>query len=135
MTPAPFFKSILRRWAGSQPLALLILVNIMIRLHHALLVAALLLPALSWAAGDAAAGRVKADTCMGCHGIENYANVYPSYRVPKLGGQHPEYLVAALKAYKSGERSHPTMRAQAAQMSETDMADIAAFLSSAPEVK
>lgn len=100
-----------------------------------LLAAILLLPVAAWAAGDAVEGKVKADTCMGCHGIVNYANVYPSYRVPMLGGQHPEIIVAALKAYKSGERSHPTMRAQAAQMSEQDMADIAAFLSSAPQAK
>jgi cytochrome c553 len=102
---------------------------------RALLAAVLLLPVAAWAGGDATAGKVKADTCMGCHGIANYANVYPSYRVPKLGGQHPEYIVSALKAYKSGERSHPTMHAQAAQMSDQDMADIAAFLSAAPQAK
>ena len=110
----------------------------MIYLQRALRVmiaAALMLPAAGNAAGDAVAGRIKADTCMGCHGIKDYSNVYPSYRVPKLGGQHPEYIVAALKAYKAGDRSHPTMYAQAAQMTEQDMADIAAFLSTAPKAK
>ncbi|MCX7072511.1 MAG: cytochrome c [Gammaproteobacteria bacterium] len=87
------------------------------------------------AVGDAAAGKVKAYTCYGCHGIVNYTNVYPSYHVPKLGGQHPDYIVAALKAYKSGERRHPTMTAQAANLSDQDMADIAAYLSKAPEKK
>ncbi|MCX7059729.1 MAG: c-type cytochrome [Nevskia sp.] len=87
------------------------------------------------AAGDAAAGKVKAYTCYGCHGIVNYTNVYPSYHVPKLGGQHPEYIVAALKAYKSGERPHSTMHAQAASLSDQDMADIAAYLTKAPEKK
>ncbi len=87
------------------------------------------------AAGDVEAGKVKSSTCIGCHGITNYSNVYPSYRVPKLGGQHPEYVVAALKGYKSGDRSHPTMQAQAAQMSDQDMADIAAFLTSAAAAK
>ena len=91
-----------------------------------------LLPALAWAAGDQEAGRVKANTCMGCHGIPNYTNVYPTYRVPKLGGQSEGLIVAALKAYKSGERPHPTMRAQAASLSEQDMADIAAYLNHAP---
>ena len=47
---------------------------------------------------------------------------------PKLQGQRPQYLLAALKAYKSGERSHGTMHAQAASMSEQDMADVAAYL-------
>ncbi len=87
------------------------------------------------AAGDAAAGKVKAYTCYGCHGIANYNNVYPSYHVPKLGGQHPEYIVAALQEYKNGERPHKTMHAQAATMSDQDMADIAAWLSTAPELK
>ncbi len=84
------------------------------------------------AAGDADAGRVKANTCMGCHGIPNYSNAYPTYRVPKLGGQSTGLIIAALKAYKSGERPHKTMRAQAANLTEQDMADIAAYLTQAP---
>lgn len=80
-----------------------------------------------FAAGDPEAGKVKATTCMGCHGIPGYTNVYPTYKVPKLGGQHAEYIVAALTAYKNGERSHSTMEAQAGSLSEQDMADIAAF--------
>ncbi len=79
------------------------------------------------AEGDAEAGEWKAITCMGCHGIEGYANVYPTYRVPKIGGQHPQYLVEALKAYRAGMRAHKTMRAQAASLSDQDMLDIAAY--------
>jgi cytochrome c553 len=79
-------------------------------------------------AGDAKRGHALAYTCNGCHGIPNYKNVYPTYSVPKLHGQRPEYLVAALKAYKSGERSHGTMHSQATTMNETDMRDVAAFL-------
>ena len=81
-------------------------------------------------AGDAENGKFKAQTCLGCHGVPSYGNVYPSYHVPKLVGQHAPYIVAALKAYQSGERSHPTMRAQAAGLTESDMTDIAAFFSS-----
>jgi cytochrome c553 len=44
-----------------------------------------------------------------------------------LSGQHSEYIVAALKAYKSGQRKHKTMVAQAASLSEQDMLDIAAY--------
>lgn len=95
------------------------------------LAAALLAPAAQ-AEGDAAEGRKKADTCMGCHGIPKYNNVYPTYRVPLLGGMPAGYIEAALKAYKSGERSHPTMQAQAATLSDQDMADIAAFFAAAP---
>jgi cytochrome c553 len=79
-------------------------------------------------AGDAERGRALAYTCNGCHAIPNYKNVYPTYSVPKLHGQRPEYLIAALKAYKSGERSHGTMHSQASSMNEQDMADAAAYL-------
>ena len=84
------------------------------------------------AAGDVEAGRVKANTCMGCHGIPNYNNAYPTYRVPRLGGQHPEYIVAALKEYREGKRPHPTMHAQALSLSDQDVEDIAAYLAKAP---
>jgi len=78
--------------------------------------------------GDVKRGKELAYTCNGCHAIPNYKNVYPTYSVPKLHGQRPQYLVAALKAYKSGERSHGTMHSQAASLSEQDMADVAAYL-------
>ncbi|MGH8363692.1 MAG: c-type cytochrome, partial [Gammaproteobacteria bacterium] len=55
------------------------------------------------AAGDPAAkGKVDSQTCLGCHGITDYTNVYPSYRVPKLAGQNAAYIVHALEEYKSG---------------------------------
>ena len=92
---------------------------------------ALVLSPSVYAEGDAAKGRVKAITCMGCHGIPGYHNAYPNYPVPRVGGQHPEYIVIALKAYKSGQRGHKTMQAQAASLSEQDMRDIAAYFASA----
>jgi cytochrome c553 len=84
------------------------------------------------AAGDPARGEELSYTCLGCHGIPGYKNVYPTYSVPELYGQHPEYIIAALKAYKSGERSHATMHQQAASLSDQDMADIASYLGSQP---
>jgi cytochrome c553 len=95
-------------------------------------VAALVLAAAGavHAAGDAAAGKQKTTLCQGCHGIPDYKTAFPSvYRVPKLGGQHAGYIVKALQGYKSGERSHPTMRAIAAGLSDQDMADLAAYYS------
>ncbi|MFK8028688.1 MAG: cytochrome c [Gammaproteobacteria bacterium] len=80
--------------------------------------------------GDAQAGRKKAETCIGCHGIEGYKNTYPTYRVPKLKGQHGAYIALALKAYRTGERTHPTMRSQAGTLSDQDIADIAAYIDS-----
>ncbi len=99
------------------------------------LTATLMCATVAQADGDPAAGRQKFYTCVGCHGIPNYNNAYPSYRVPKLGGQNAEYIVNALKEYKSGERSHQTMHAQATSLSDQDIADIAAYLSTAPEKK
>jgi cytochrome c553 len=95
------------------------------------LVAATTLPAGATAAGNAEAGKTKAFTCMGCHGVPGYNNVYPTYHVPKLGGQNAKYLVSALQAYKTGQRSHETMRAQAVTLSEQDMQDIAAYFEQA----
>lgn len=82
------------------------------------------------AAGSAEDGRMLTYTCMGCHGIANYKNAYPSYRVPKIGGQSYEYLVNALTEYRRGTRRHPTMQAQARTFSDQDIADISAYLSS-----
>lgn len=84
------------------------------------------------AAGDVQKGKTLAYTCLGCHGVANYSNVYPTYKVPKLVGQHPEYIVAALKAYRSGERSHGTMHAHAATLNDEDMQDIATYLAGTP---
>lgn len=84
-----------------------------------------------YAAGDPHAGREKTSMCAGCHGIPGWRTAYPSvYSVPKLGGQHADYLVAALKAYKSGERTHPSMKGIAASLSEQDMEDLAAYYAS-----
>lgn len=86
-------------------------------------------------AGDPARGAVLSDTCMGCHGIDGYRNGYPSYRVPKLGGQHPDYIVLALQGYKNKTRPHPTMHAQSMSQSEQDMRDIAAFFASEGQIR
>jgi cytochrome c553 len=80
------------------------------------------------AAGDAVAGKKKTTMCIGCHGIPGYRTAYPKvYNVPKIGGQHPDYLVKALKAYKTGARSHPSMKGIAATLSTQDMEDLAAY--------
>jgi cytochrome c553 len=92
-----------------------------------LLSAAILLPAAARAEGDAERGRKLAYTCMGCHGIENHKNAYPNYSVPKLGGQHATYIIAALTEYEAKARWHPTMRGLAATLSDQAKADIAAY--------
>jgi cytochrome c553 len=84
------------------------------------------------AAGNAERGAKLAYTCLGCHGVANYKNSVPVYNVPRLRGQHADYLVLALQAYQNGERSHATMHANSSSLDAQDMADIAAYLSGAP---
>ncbi|HKU85607.1 MAG TPA: c-type cytochrome [Casimicrobiaceae bacterium] len=85
-------------------------------------------PAAAGPAGDPVKGREKTRMCEGCHGIEGWRTAYPEvYRVPKLGGQHAAYLAAALKEYKSGARSHPSMRAIAGGLTDDDIANLAAY--------
>ena len=93
-----------------------------------LLAAAAFAATSAHAAGDKEGGRLKTYTCHGCHGVTGYKNAYPNYHVPRIAGQNFEYLVAALKAYQTGERSHPTMRAQGESLSAQDIDDIAAYL-------
>jgi cytochrome c553 len=85
-------------------------------------------PAL--AAGDPAAGAELGYSCLGCHGIKGYRNAYPSYRVPKLGGQKAAYLVIAITGYRDGKRAHPTMGAQASSLTDQQIEDVAAYLAS-----
>jgi cytochrome c553 len=85
-------------------------------------------PAL--AEGDLEAGKGLAYSCLGCHGIDGYRNAYPSYRVPKLGGQKAAYLVVALNGYRENTREHPTMTGQASSLSDQDIENVAAYLAS-----
>jgi cytochrome c553 len=84
-------------------------------------------------AGDATAGRAKTAMCAGCHEIPGWQTAFPeTYKVPRIVGQHPTYIVHALQAYKAGERQHPSMRAIAASLSDKDMADLAAYYGQQP---
>jgi cytochrome c553 len=81
--------------------------------------------------GDAQAGQKKAEMCIGCHGIPGYQNSFPEiHKVPMISGQSDKYIVAALNAYKKGERRHPSMRGIAGSLSEQDMADLGAYYAS-----
>jgi cytochrome c553 len=94
----------------------------------ALAVAAALAAPLAHAQGNADAGRDKKSMCVGCHEIPGYKSSFPLvYSVPFIGGQTPQYLEAALHAYKRGDRSHPTMRGIAGSLSDQDIADLAAY--------
>lgn len=77
------------------------------------------------AAGDAAAGKAKAQVCAACHGADgNSTN--PQW--PNLAGQHAKYTSKQLADFKAGEqRSNPVMAQQVANLSEQDMADLGAY--------
>ena len=66
-------------------------------------------------AAAAPAAPAKVETCVGCHGIPGYKAVFPEvFQVPMLGGQSAQYIESALKAYRKGDRKHPSMRGVAA---------------------
>ncbi|HET8898530.1 MAG TPA: cytochrome c [Rhodanobacteraceae bacterium] len=95
----------------------------------ALLALALTIPALALAHGDPVAGKEKAVVCAACHGADGNA---PDPQYPRLAGQWENYLLQALKEYKSGERSNPIMQGFVSTMSEDDMENLAAYFSSLP---
>lgn len=94
-----------------------------------LVIGAALVPGFAQAAeGNPAAGKTKSAMCAGCHGIPGYKTAFPAtYSVPKLGGQHAAYIIKALQGYKNGDRTHPSMRAISAGLTDQDMADVAAY--------
>jgi cytochrome c553 len=91
----------------------------------------------AFAGGDAAKGEALAKkyNCASCHGADYKSPIDPAY--PKLAGQHPDYLVHALTAYKRGDkgpngRNNPIMGGMAQPLSNSDMVDISAYLASLP---
>ena len=66
--------------------------------------------------------------CIGCHGIAEYHTAFPEvYHVPRIAGQSSQYIVKALQSYRSGERSHPSMRGIARTLSDQDIASLASY--------
>jgi cytochrome c553 len=93
-----------------------------------LLLACVTTPVAAQTEGNAEAAKAKNSMCIGCHGIPDYRTAFPEvYSVPMIAGQSPGYIVKALREYRSGDRSHPSMRAIARGLSDQDMADLAAY--------
>jgi cytochrome c553 len=77
-----------------------------------------------------APGGAQADVsmCIGCHAIPGYQASFPNvYRVPKIGGQSQQYIEAALKAYRQGDRNHPSMTAVAKGLTDEQISAVAAY--------
>lgn len=95
--------------------------------------AAVLLAALglatgtAWAAGDAAAGKAKAASCAGCHGANGEGKGAAG---PAIAGMAEDKFVQALKDYKSGKKVNPVMKGMAANLSDADCANLAAYYAS-----
>ena len=81
----------------------------------------------AFAAGDADSGKLKSQACAACHGPDGNSPTGPDF--PRLAGQHYDYLLKALRDYKSGARKNPIMGAQVGSLSPQDLADLAAFYS------
>lgn len=87
---------------------------------------------LAWAGGDPTLGQQRTEQlgCAACHGPEGHGANPPVANAPRLAGQYADYLVRALEQYRNGERKNPIMAGMAANLSDEDRANIAAFFSS-----
>jgi cytochrome c553 len=91
------------------------------------------LPAGRLAEGEKLAhakGKATGQSCVDCHGEAGNSPIDATY--PKLGGQYGDYIAHALQQYRAGDRQHPLMTAQAAQLSDQDISDLAAYFGSQP---
>ena len=91
----------------------------------ALLLAAL--PLTATAKGNLQAGKEKSITCQACHGVDG-KSIDPSY--PNLAGQYASYLEKSLLDYRDGRRTNPIMGPMAANLTNQDIEDLAAWYAS-----
>jgi cytochrome c553 len=87
------------------------------------------IPVVVSAAADLERGRTRSLACQACHGS---AGLGTAPDIPNLAGQKPAYLATQLTAFRAGDRKHELMNAMAAQLSDADIADLAAFWSALP---
>jgi cytochrome c553 len=69
-------------------------------------------------------------SCVDCHGAEGNAPIDATY--PKLGGQYYDYLAHSLEMYRDGDREHALMSQQAKDLTDQQIADLAAYFGSRP---
>ncbi|MFC4654110.1 c-type cytochrome [Rheinheimera marina] len=89
----------------------------------------LMMAPLTTVAQDKAAGQAKAAVCAACHGADG-TSVMPDY--PNLAGQKEKYLQSAITAYRDGSRKHAVMSPMANGLTDTDIANLAAYFASLP---
>lgn len=98
----------------------------------ALLLAGVLTAGTAAASGNPELGKAKSATCVACHGADG-KGIAPNF--PVIAGQHADYLIHTLKQYRSGERNNAQMAPMAANLSDADIADLAAYYSRLPGLK
>jgi cytochrome c553 len=96
-----------------------------------------LAPAFAAPPGDPAAGREKADSerCLECHGAAGEGQGFSNGndgKFARLGGQQPGYIVKQVQDFRSGKRKHEFMKMMADGISDSDLADIAAYFAALP---
>ncbi len=77
-----------------------------------------------FAGGDPELGKAKSQTCQSCHGPDGNS---PTPQFPTIAGQHEDYLLHALREYKSGARKNAIMAGMVAALSEEDLGNLAAY--------
>jgi cytochrome c553 len=80
------------------------------------------------ASGDVERGKQKAAPCAACHGADGNKTLDATY--PRLAGQYADYLEHTLKDYRSGARKNAIMQGFAKNLSDEDIADLAAYFQS-----
>jgi len=75
-------------------------------------------------------GKATGQACVDCHGADGNAPIDPTY--PKLGGQYYDYLAHSLEMYRDGDREHALMSQQAKDLTDQQIADLAAYFGSRP---
>jgi len=78
------------------------------------------------AGGDAAAGKAKAKSCVGCHGADGKG----VKKNPPIAGKDEAAFVAAMNDYKSGAKKHSMMNMLTKKLSDADIANLAAYYAS-----
>lgn len=90
------------------------------------------LPFSAQAKGDPKEGKAKSTTCQACHGLDGRA-ITPEY--PNLAGQYASYMEKALRDYRDGRRTNVIMAPMAANLTDDDIKDLAAWYASQEGLK
>jgi len=101
-------------------------------ISHVLAVGVFVVSANVLAAADIAKGKEASAACVACHGVGGHST---SPMFPIIAGQHADYIIHALRAYKTAQRKNPVMQATAQVLSDEDINNLAAYFSAQAGLK